>query len=198
MDSESLASWEQTRMDNAEFFETDGGKWAGAASGLVAGAGLGATIGTMIPIPVIGTIAGAIVGGVAGGIAGAFGRESVEDVERDQTGGLTYDEFTAFSAKAVEQGLSMSAGDSKEDFKEVYLDMGYDPENFESVWESMDNMGSAFDELANSAYAVEEAERARVEAVASTVAQSSAEISNSEHVDVAEAMGAQAFKDYSD
>jgi hypothetical protein len=74
---------------------------------------------------------------------------------------LTYDEFNSFAALAAERGLSMSAETSKEDFAELYKEQfgqeSYD-ENFENVWNSMQNMGTSFDELANSAMAVSAAE----------------------------------------
>ena len=177
------------RMDNAEFFETAGGKWAGAASG----ATLGAVIGTAI-LPGIGSAVGAAIGGVAG----AFARESVEDVEKSQTGGLTYDELNAFGAVAAERGLSMAGGTSKEDFKELYLEMGYNESDFENVWSKMETMGEAFDELANSAMAVKSAEQARVEAIASNVAQTSDIVQSSKYGGVAEEINAQAFENYDD
>ena len=48
--------------------------------------------------------------------------------------------------------------------------MGYDEANFDTVWAQMQKMGSEFDELANSAMAVREAELARVDATAANVA----------------------------
>lgn len=74
----------------------------------------------------------------------------------------------------------MAAGDSKEEFKQAYLDMGYDESDFEAVWANMQTMGEGFDALANSAFAVAEAERARAEVTAQSIAQNNKIISESE------------------
>jgi hypothetical protein len=139
-------------MDNAEFNNSTGGKVVNSIGGALGGAAMGAAIGTAI-LPGIGTAIGGLIGTVGGVIAG-LNPKSVEDVEREQTGGLTYDEFNSFGALAAERGLSMAAGSSKEEFKEVYLEMGYDESDFDAVWANMQNMGTAFDDLANSAFAV--------------------------------------------
>jgi hypothetical protein len=64
---------------------------------------------------------------------------------------------------------------------------------------SVNNLGTAFDELANDAYAAKEAERARVDATAASVAQTSSIVTGSkDFAGVAEEMGAQAFDNYDD
>jgi cellulase/cellobiase CelA1 len=63
----------------------------------------------------------------------------------------------------------------------------------------MNAMGSSFDELANSAMAVREAELARVDAIAANVAQTSEIVTGSKNFGaVAEDIGGQAFEDYDD
>lgn len=193
---EMQANLMKKKMDMAEFMESDAGKWVGGLAGAATGAATGAALGSIIPG--IGTIVGSVVGGVVGAVAGATAGPTVEEVEREQTGGLTYDEFNSFAALAAERGVSMAEGSSKEEFKDLYLEMGYDEATFDSVWASMQNMGTSFDELANSAMAVKAAEEARVDAIASTVAQSSELVQSSEHAAVAEEAGAQAFTDYND
>ena len=118
-------------------------------------------------------------------------------LERAQTGGLNYDQLQAFAAKAAEEGLSMSAGDSKFKFEQLYNELGFKG-NFERVWESMENMGTSFDELAGSAHAVKLAEEARVKAVATSIAQENEIVSGSE--DFGQAVtdfSSQLYADYS-
>jgi hypothetical protein len=64
---------------------------------------------------------------------------------------------------------------------------------------SIDNLGTSFDELANSAYAAKQAELARVDAIAANVAQTSSIVSGSTDFGaVAEEMGARSFENYDD
>jgi hypothetical protein len=89
---------------------------------------------------------------VIGGAIGASLAPTVEDIEKEQTGGLSYDDYQNFGALAAERGLSMAAGSSKGEFQALYEELGYDMSVFDSVWEKMQEMGTAFDELANSAW----------------------------------------------
>ena len=167
------AEQEQERMDKAQFSQTAGGMWGRI-------------------------VTGALAGGLVGGIIGAFSDTDPEDIEREQTGGLTYKELNAFGALAADRGLSMAADSSKEEFKQAYIDLGYNPKDFEAVWANMKTMGTAFDELANSALAVEEAEKARAAAIAENLSQNSSVVSESDYSkQIVDATSA-TFKDYDD
>jgi hypothetical protein len=111
------------------------------------------------------------VAGLAGGV---FAAPDPEDVERQQTGGLTYDEMTQFAALAAERGLSTVDGSLDATAAEALLsDLGYTVENIDTFMNSINNLGASFDELANDAYAAAETERARVDATAASIAQTS-------------------------
>jgi hypothetical protein len=97
---------------------------------------MGADIGMLAGL-ILGGPLGAAIGGAIGAGIGAAATQSTEDVEREQTGGLTFKELNDFGAEAAERGLSMAAGTSKGEFRELYLEMGYDEAKFNSVWESM-------------------------------------------------------------
>lgn len=193
-----------TSMKYAEFMDTGWGKTAAIGGSLLAGAGTGVAIGATVGSLAgpIGAAIGAAIGGLAGTISGIVQvatAKSPEEIEREQTGGLTYKEFDKFGALAADRGLSLSAGSSKEEFQQVYAELGYSEEDFNSVWDSMNAMGSSFDELANAAMAVREAELARVDAIAANVAQTSDIVTNSKEFGaVAEDIGGQAFENYDD
>ena len=191
------------KKDYADFADTGWGKAAliggGLLAGAGAGAGIGAAIGTAIA-PGIGTAIGGAIGTIAGVIGGVVAAPDPEDVEREQTGGLTYDEMNKFASLAAERGLSNADGSLDKEAAQGLLDeLGYSVESIDTFMGQIDKLGSSFDDLANQAMQVTLQERAKVDATAASVAASSAEVQQSEdYAGVAEEMGAQAFDDYGD
>lgn len=168
------------KKDYADFADTGWGKAAliggGLLAGAGAGAGIGAAIGTAIA-PGIGTAIGGVVGTIAGVIGGVVAAPDPEDVEREQTGGLTYDEMNKFASLAAERGLSNADGSLDKEAAQGLLDeLGYSVESIDTFMGQIDKLGSSFDDLANSAMQVTLQERAKVDATAASVAASSAEV----------------------
>ena len=198
MDAEAKfgeATGTTNRMNFAEKTDaiTDNG-WATAgtiAGATAAGAAVGAIFG---PI-------GAAIGGVIGLLGSAITlatAPSEEEVEEEQTGGLRHDEFNKLAAEMQARGIDKN---DKEGIQQIMDDLNLTLANgysIDTLMSSIDNLGPAFDELANSAYALQMAEEARVDAIAANVAASSEVVQNSEHGRVAEESGGQAFTDYSD
>jgi hypothetical protein len=138
---------------------TTAGKWAVGLGGAATGAALGAAIGSAVPV--IGTAIGAIVGGAFGGLAPIL--SSVDRAERNQTGGLTFDEYEKFAALAAEKGYGVADGTlDREAAKELLEEGGFEVESMDKFMNRLDRMGAEFDELANKAMALKEAERARL------------------------------------
>ena len=165
--------------DTADFFATD------EAKDLMSGA-----FSFFSPTPLVGMIEGRAI---------AEAWEDPSEVERRQTGGLTYDEFNDFAAASAKKGLSLTGGSLYDEFKTLYLDMGYDAADFDSVWKSMQKLGTSFDELSNSAMTGALAEQVRTDAIISSVVQTSEAVQNSkEFGKTATDMVSQSFGDYKD
>ena len=133
-----------TKMDRAEFASSGWGK-----AGIIGGTYLAATLLNpilAIPAAILSTIS-------------AFNAPTVEEVEREQTGGLSYEQFNEFAALAAEKGYSVS--DQKmgiDKARELLGEMGIaESELSMSITDftlQVNRLGSDFDELANSARSV--------------------------------------------
>lgn len=177
-----------TKMDRAEFASSGWGK-----AGIIGGTYLAATLLNpilAIPAAILSTIS-------------AFNAPTVEEVEREQTGGLSYEQFNEFAALAAEKGYSVS--DQKmgiDKARELLGEMGIaESELSMSITDftlQVNRLGSDFDELANSARSVILAEQARADSIAATIAQSSEKVQASEFGAVAEEIASQTFENYGD
>lgn len=202
MDKEILKDIQNARTSGATTEKT----LMGAGIGLAAGAGIagtaaafGATIGSVVPV--IGTLIGAGLGLVAGTLAGAVigsfeSLATAEEVEREQLG-ITAEDFNKFAAIAAEKNLSLTGGSNYSEFKELFDTSGFQGD-FEKVWNSMQKLGSGFDELANSAYATKQANDAILSNVITNISSQSDTLSNSENKFVAEEIAKKTYEDYSE
>ena len=176
-----------TKMDRAEFASSGWGK-----AGIIGGTYLAATLLNpilAIPAAILSTIS-------------AFNAPTVEEVEREQTGGLNYEQFNEFAALAAERGYSVS--DQKmgiDETRELLGEMGIAESELSmsltDFTQQVNKLGSDFDELANSARSVTLAEQARADSIAATIAQSSEKVQASEFGAVAEEIASQTFENYS-
>lgn len=131
------------------------------------------------------------------------GGGSPKSVEKQQTGGLTYDQFMDFAALAAERGYTVtekengeiSVEDPTELLRELRINLGDSTDEFLST---LKMLGNSFNELSSEALAVKIAEEARVDAIAATIAQSTEEVQNSKFGNIAEEITAQSFGDYTD
>lgn len=186
----ALSSWEQRKLENERVYASDeyksGSSWVGAgAIGTV-----GAAIGTAIA-PGIGTAIGAGIGAIAGAITGSINAENIdnmtseEQLEQKATGGLTQEEFSKFASAAAEKGLSISGGNLKGNFEDLFNQMGFDEEvDFSSVWQTMYNMGDKFDTLASKTYGLQVAQETYTESLLKAIGQNE-EFGESEYFDSA-------------
>ena len=183
------------RMDMVEFNNTGAGKFLNILGGTAAGAGAGAAIGSLGGP--IGTAIGAAIGGTVGLIGStiaALNPKTEEDIEREQTGGLTYKEFDQFAAMVTERGIQ----DNKEAQAELLRELGYSEDVINSFLENIENMGASFEELANSAYAASIAEEAKINSIVRTAAASEEGVAGSAYADAAMDLVTQANMDYED
>jgi hypothetical protein len=88
----------------------------------------------------------------------------------------------AFAAKAQESGITYSGGATEEELKELYLQMGYDASMWSDVYEKIHQMGTEFDELANSALELRAAQDAYMTSLVSSLAVE-AGVADSEYYD---------------
>lgn len=158
----SFAEWStQAFLDIADFADTG---WGKAIFGLInAGGGM---LGTAL------------------GIGNATRTFSVGDLaERATTGGLTHDEFANFASALAEAGITNTAetGMDKEEVYNIYTKLGFDPNNFDNIFQKIQNLGESFDELASSALAASIAEEAREQSMLATIASNSDYLNRSEY-----------------
>ena len=109
-----------------------------------------------------------------------FGTE--EDIEKRQTGGLTYEEYNKLASAAAELELSatsmtLSGDNLTKAFERAGLDANLKTKEFENTLLSM---GTTFDELAIQAQMAKETEKARLQATIDSVAATSKLVTNSE------------------
>ena len=116
--------WKSEETKDASGWIVGGaGVAGGAVLGAKAGAAIGTALGTVAPGVgnAIGAVAGTLIGGAIGGLAGfTLGHiapdaidalnGTIQDAEKEATGGLTQDEFMAFAAKAQEKGVTWTSG----------------------------------------------------------------------------------------
>lgn len=175
---ESQKHWEDF-LKNGETKDAAG--LAVSGLGVIGGAKLGAAIGTSLgPIGVaLGGLAGGLVGFTIGHLAPDVIDDlngTIVDAEREATGGLTQEEFMAFAAKAQESGVNFVSGSTESDFKAIFEQMGFQAEDWSTVWDSISAMGTKFDELAVQATRLETAQEAYVTSILMNIAQSDASI----------------------
>lgn len=156
----SFTEWStQAFLDIADFADTG---WGKAIFGLInAGGGM---LGTAL------------------GIGNATRTFSVGDLaERATTGGLTHDEFANFASALAEAGITNTAGMDKDEVFGIYTKLGFDPNNFDNIFQKIQNLGESFDELASSALAASIAEEAREQSMLTTIASNSDYLNRSEY-----------------
>ena len=76
------------------------------------------------------------------------------DTQRNKTGGLTQEEYTALAAVFAEEGITMSDGLTEEErarAKATYSGLGYDADFTDSIINAAEKLGASFDELGNKA-----------------------------------------------
>lgn len=207
---QSKAAGLQQEIDYEKFFSTNLNKQTkefiknnsnlirpviGTFFGLTSGIGstelnsyIGDSIGKAIEKP-LGNVAGSLAGSLAGwstqafldiadfAYAGSFG----DLAERATTGGLTHDEYANFAAALAEAGITNASGMDKEEVFDIYTKLGYNQDNFNIIFQKIQNLGESFDELATSALAASLAEEAREQSILSTIASSSDYLNNSEY-----------------
>ena len=156
----SFAEWStQAFLDIADFADTG---WGKAIFGLInAGGGM---LGTAL------------------GIGNATRTFSVGDLaERATTGGLTHDEFANFASALAEAGITSTTGMDEDEVYDIYTKLGFDPNNFDNIFQKIQNLGESFDELASSALAASIAEEAREQSMLATIASNSDYLNRSEY-----------------
>ena len=193
-------------MDFAEGLDTVGGYGLAYGGGAAGGAAIGAIIGALIgPLgAAAGAAIGAGIGLLAGHLVDAF-TDTAEEIQRKQTGGMTYSEVNEIGALAASRGLYNATGDLDQKTVDGLLtelkESGKIDEdvNINTFMGYLKTMGSSFDELANEALAVQEAERARIETIIDNIAATSDLIQSSKDLgDVIKDIVANANDGYDD
>jgi len=123
---------------------------------------------------IVGATAGASLAGRAIDTTGS----SEEKLEKRVTGGLTEYQFNQLAAASAEKGVSWN---NKEGMREIFGSLGFSAENFESVYSHILELGSSFDELANSALAASVAQEAYVDSFAANIIENNEELKESEY-----------------
>lgn len=167
-------SWAET-MDSTE--GKTGAMYVGGGIGLAGGAIAGAKIGGMAGTMwgPLGTIIGGGVGILVGAITGLgatylgpmLGYDE-EYYQKQATGGLTEKQYTEFAATAAERGIGWQDTVGLEN---LFKEMGYDQfANWQDVGKQIISLGEDFDDLANSALALELAQEAYTDSFLSQAA----------------------------
>lgn len=152
--------------------------------------GLGVGIGAAVKGAAIGAWAGplgAAIGLVAGGLIGLAVSEAVqawgptqEEREQEATGGLTGKQYNDYIAKLAEEGISISGGSSKDEFKEIFNTMGFTDVEFEEVYSKIKALGSEFDELSVQMMGYKQAQETYLQSMAQAAAMNNQDIVDSD------------------
>ena len=107
-----------------------------------------------------------------------------ETLQREQTGGLTQEEYTDLAAAFTEAGITFSDGLTdfeKEQAQQIYNNFGYDLAIFDQVIAAAEEVGASFDELGAETMGLVIQQEAAIDSFVSNAVSSNKKIGNLEY-----------------
>jgi hypothetical protein len=91
------------------------------------------------------------------------GKQAGENQWKKVTGGLTYEQYISFVGELAENKVDLK---DSEKVEAIFSKKFGDELDFSGIYNKLQNLGTRFDEIANSALSVKTAEQARVQTIA--------------------------------